>query len=460
MSAVEHPFQSAIEQVDGRTITFTLAPTRVTYANTLRRAIQTEVMTLGFRADMTETGTTSDVKVLKNTTPMSNEMVADRVGLLCLAMPKGVVDTWDKTSHLFKLHVKNESDTVRYITASDFQVLRIKPESEGGDGTEREQIPNTLFFHPDPVTLETCLLAVLKPQVTGQAPEEIHIEAYASLGKGREHTRFSPTSQCAYSYTRDTDEARIKELWVRWLAEQKKVMNPNDLEKDEVRKKMLEREFRSLEIQRCYKIGPDGEPNSFDFTVETLGTMSPYAIISRALRAMIVLCDAYANLDQGDLPPTVEIRPADARMKGFDFWFDGEDHTLGNLLQTYIDDNLMESGDCTFVGYKVPHPLRDEMVLRIGVNDGMEATARLIVAKAAKGCANMFADWAVGFESIAKDDLDLADERAKKVVRPAWEAHAEAKYVQRKGAKASSGSNAAMPSSGAAAAASTKTKAV
>lgn len=438
MNTVVHPFQSPIETIDGRTIGFTLAPTHVSYANTLRRAIQTEVLTLGFRADMTETGTTSDVKVLKNTTPMSNEMLADRVGLLCLVMPKGVVNEWDKNSHLFKLNVKNETNTLRLVTASDFQVLRIKPESEGGDGVEREQIPNTLFFHPDPVTLETCILAVLKPQLPGQAPEEVSIEAYASLGKGREHTRFNPTSQCAYSYSRDTDESRIKELWVRWLVEQKKVLNPNDLEKDEARKMMLEREFRSLEIQRCYKIGPDGEPNSFDFIIETLGTMSPYAIISRALRSLITLCDKYASLDSGDLPDTVEFRPADARMKGFDIWFDGEDHTLGNLLQTYIDDNLMDSGDCTFVGYKVPHPLREEMLLRIGINDLSEATARLVVAKAAKGCANMFADWAVAFDAKAAGDIDYVEERGKKEARAPWEAHAEAKYVQRKGSNAAS----------------------
>ena len=44
----------------------------------------------------------------------------------------------------------------------------------------------------------------------------------------------------------------------------------------------------------------------------------------------------------------------------------------------------------TYAGYSVPHPLRDEMVLRIGVEDGEEATARLAVAEAAKGCVDMF----------------------------------------------------------------------
>jgi DNA-directed RNA polymerase subunit L len=133
-------------------------------------------------------------------------------------------------------------------------------------------------------------------------------------------------------------------------------------------------------------------------------------------------------------------------MKGFDVWFDGEDHTLGNLLQTYIDDHLMDSGECTFVGYKVPHPLRDEMLLRIGVNDLSEATARLIIAKAAKGCANMFADWAVSFDAKAIGDIDFEGERGKKDPRGPWEAHAQAKYLERKGTKKSSGSNAAAAS--------------
>ena len=38
----------------------------------------------------------------------------------------------------------------------------------------------------------------------------------------------------------------------------------------------------------------------------------------------------------------------------------------------------------------MPHPLRDEMLLRIGVEDGEEATARQALAEAAKGCVDMF----------------------------------------------------------------------
>jgi DNA-directed RNA polymerase subunit L/DNA-directed RNA polymerase alpha subunit len=429
---------SNLKRVDRRTLSFQLNPARVTYANVLRRAIQTEVSVLAFRADMGETGDTADVKIFKNSTPMSNEMLADRIGLLPIAMPQGQ-QGWEKESVLFRLKVVNDTDEVRTVTAADFECLELRE----GD-TERTRIPNTKFFHPDPVTGDTCILAVLKPMIEGQEPEEIHLEAYASLGKGREHARFNPTSQASYGYTRDEDPARIKELWVTWLREQKKV-DPVDLNKDEKRKGMLEREFRSLEIYRCYKEDADGEPFSYDFVVETLGTMDIQTIVYQALLSTAQLAEKYAALDRGELPVNVEIRPADAQMKGFDVWFRGEEHTLGNMLQTWIDDNKImpiNSGGVFFIGYKVPHPLREEMVLRIGLDDESEQTARLTIAEAAKGCAEMFRQWAQDWLSVSEDiglmpvASNAAAASASAEPKTTWEAHADAKQPKQAKAKA------------------------
>ena len=408
-----------MKQVDERTVTFTMAPTSVSYANTVRRAVQTEVHVLGFRADMTEAGDTTDVKVFKNSTPMSNEMLADRIGLLPIAMPAG--DGWDKNKVLFRLKVVNDTDEVRTVTAADFECMEQRPDQE-----ERVRVPNTQFFHPDPFSGETCIIAVLKPMIEGQEPEEIHLEAYASLGRGKEHTRFNPTSQCAYGYTRDTDPEKNKQLFNTWLVNQKKV-DPKDLEADTTRKGMLEREFRSLEMYRCYLQDADGEPYSYDFTLETLGTMPVQTMVYQALLALASLADKYSSVDRGDLPENLEIRPADAKLRGYDLWFSGEDHTLGNMFQTWLDDNKVGrgkgEGDVTFAGYKVPHPLRDEMVLRIGVFDGKQETARLAVAEAAQACADMFRSWAVQWVG-ACEEIGLTT--LGKTKKP-WEAHAEAK---------------------------------
>ena len=434
MAALDDNVFQKLEQVDEKTLTFTMSPVSVTYANTLRRAVQTEVQTLGFRADMLEDGSTADVKVFKNTTPMSNEMLADRVGLLPIHMPGGAVAGWEKESVLFRLHVKNETDDVRLVTASDFECLKASADaaeaSEGGErGESRVRIPNTQFFHPNPVTGETCIIAVLKPMADGQEPEEIHLEAYATMGKGREHTRFNPVAQCAYSYTRDDDAGRIKEMWQRWLTQQKKV-DPKDLDKDPERKAVLEREFRSLEIYRCFKTDGNGEPFSYDFTVESVGVMEPNKIIFDALNSVASLCDKYAALDTGDLPESVDIRPADARMKGFDFWFQAEDHTLGNLLQTWLDDNRIGDSLISFAGYKVPHPLRDEMVLRIGIEDGSEKTARLAIAEAAKACADMFRGWSAQW-SGATASAGLKTPTFEGDAKTMWQGHAAAKASAR-----------------------------
>ena len=105
------------------------------------------------------------------------------------------------------------------------------------------------------------------------------------------------------------------------------------------------------------------------------------------------MCSQYMHLHMGDLPDDVIVSTSDSRMIGYDFLFQKHDHTLGNLLQTWLVEHHIEGNEepkVTYAGYAVPHPLRDEMVLRIGVADRSELTARLAIATAAKGCVTMF----------------------------------------------------------------------
>jgi DNA-directed RNA polymerase subunit L len=216
------------------------------------------------------------------------------------------------------------------------------------------------------------------------------------------------------------------------------------VEKDADRKKLLETEFRSLEINRCYKVDADGEPNSFDFTVETIGMMDTYQILLRAFTSVTALANKYAKVDR-TLPENLDIRPANVRMKAFDFIFSGEDHTLGNLIQTWLDDNKVgrgpAEGGVIFAGYNIPHPLRNEMVLRIATEDGKEATARQMLAQAAKGCADMFSSYASEFIAATSGRLgELAEPEtplAKGDVPTVWEAHKDVKGVEAAKAAAS-----------------------
>jgi DNA-directed RNA polymerase subunit L len=367
---------------DGRTYTFKMVNSHVTYANTLRRLILTGVETVAFRADMTSTGSTTDVSVKRNDTPMTNEMLADRIGLL----PIHVKDPqrWNNDEYQFTLKVDGDKDRVRYVTSSDFKIKSMNvPDEDDQKETSSEQ-----FFPRNPLTGQTCLIAALQPGV-GPNQQSIEIVAKATKGTGREHARFCPVSQCSYEYTLDTDPQRLDEMFVQWLAVAKKVVN---VDKASERYAELQREFNTMQRKRCFLLNAKGEPFSFDFTVESVGVLDVSYIVERACEVAENICLRYVNLDKGDLPDDISLSTADSRVIGYDFLFRGHDHTLGNLFQTWMVENLIETANptITYVGYSVPHPLRDEMVLRVGVENGKEASARGAVAAAAKGCQELF----------------------------------------------------------------------
>lgn len=379
------------QQVDPRTCTFKLKDSHVTYANTIRRLILTGVETVAFRSDMTSTGTTTDVTVLKNDTPMTNEMLADRIGLLPIYVTNP--NKWKSDNYRFSLKVEGDKERIRHVKSSDFVITDISQSAETSSSetveVESRIVPTEEFFPRNPITNDTCLIASLQPSI-GNKPQTVEIVAKASIGTGREHARFCPVSQCTYEYAPDDNPQRIQAMFIKWCDVAKKV---SGLDKASARYEELWREFNTMQIKRCFKVDSKGEPYEFDFTVESVGVLDVPYIVHRAIEVGRQICIRYSNLDKGKLPDEVTIAPADSRIVGFDFVFREQDHTLGNLLQTWLVQHHIE-GDAqptiTYAGYSVPHPLRDEMVLRIGVKNGDEAVARAAVAAACKGCIAMF----------------------------------------------------------------------
>jgi DNA-directed RNA polymerase II subunit RPB3 len=393
-------FSQLQRKEDGRTYTFTLLNSHVTYANTLRRLIMTGVETIAFRSDMTATGTTTDVVVKRNDTPMTNEMLADRIGLIPIHIKDPL--NWKADQYQFTLSVFGDKDKNVYVRSKDFKVhdMSILDESqENLDSTAENTLPTEQFFPSNRLTGDTCLIAMLTPGA-GAKQQAVEIVAKATKGTGREHARFIPISQCTYEYSLDNDPARISEMFMEWLHSAKMITT---IDKASDRYAELQREFNTMQIKRCFKVNERGEPFSFDFTVESAGVLDVDYIVNRACEVGENICLRYVNLDKGDIPDDISITTANSRIIGYDFLFRGHDHTLGNLLQTWMVEHLIEGGESptiTYVGYSVPHPLRDEMVIRVGVEDGKEATARLAIATAAKGCRELFKNLRIEWQKL------------------------------------------------------------
>jgi DNA-directed RNA polymerase subunit L len=352
----------------------------------------TMVKMVGFRSDPPGVVIeNSDIKILHNDShTQPNELLAHRLSLIPI---HGIdAETFDPDRYVFRLTIENTSPDPLDVTASDIQVFERR---KAADLTEDlVEIPSRTFFVPNPLTRDTSLITTMSGKRTNMTPT-LRVELHASVGFGREHARFIPTCQASYGYTLDVNTERRNAYFEKWLITHKNV-EPESLKQDETRRGDLDREFKTMQIQRIYKVDEKGEPNSFDFQIESIGTMAPRAIVERALLGLLNMCDLFVGLDNGDLPETITVTPAAAQLPGFDFLIQGQDHTFGNMAQTWLVDNHVEgeaTPRITYAGYKIPHPLKDEMLIRIGVEDGNELTARAALAATARGCKAMFQEW-------------------------------------------------------------------
>lgn len=411
---------------------FVFHDTNVTVANTLRRAILTQTPSVGFR---TEPYDKSDITISINTTPLVNEMVAHRIGMIPInADPL----TFNPDLFTFELDVENKSKEIRDVRAADFKIYMRDPRKPL---EEPVQIDTSTLFPPDPITGETVLITRLRPQWNPTAPNErIKLRARASVSTGAENIRWSPVCQSSYSYTLDTDEAHLQEVFLKWLERNKKIVNIADI--DPARLEELKTEFKTMEIQRCYLTDAAGNPNNFSFQVESVGIQSIPTIVHNALVSCEVLVKKYIDLDGGALPANIRIQEGDSRFPSIDFIFTNESHTLGNLLSTWLVDNkITYAADSviTYAGYKVPHPLRPEMFVRVGVKEGMDIdvrrqTARQAMAEACKELMKLFRILTHAWDTI----VGLASESAgtEETISPVVQAAAAANAAARTAAAA------------------------
>ena len=120
--------------------------------------------------------------------------------------------------------------------------------------------------------------------------------------------------------------------------------------------------------------------NRFDFTIESVGIITPSEIFRRACKKLVHKINHFnRNLDLAldSKESDIEIRESSGVMSGFDITIKNENHTLGFLLQTYI--NKLNQG--VFVGYMNPHPLQKEIKIRVNFNDDDINTVKTVFEK-------------------------------------------------------------------------------
>jgi DNA-directed RNA polymerase subunit L len=380
--------------------TFTLDGTSTTVANTLRRCILSETRSVGFRADLTNAADPGII-IRKNTSVIFNEMLAHRLTLLPLGVVR--IDEFEPSRYECVLKVRNDSADagIRHVTASDFRVL--------DGGVDIGDVAAQAMFPVDTITKQSSLIVSLRAQWnTEQPPEEVDLTAAPVIGRGRDHMGFCPVSQCSFENSLDTDPVRQEQFFTEWLGAFKKITDPTTVPPEVIAGHR--KEWSTMAIQRCFIVDERGEPSSFRFVVESVGIRPVKEIVAEGIKAVIDLVSPYTSAEKTMEELGMKAQPSDSRMNGIDVLFDGQEHTLGNLLQTLITDLYLNSGapdsPISFIGYKVRHPLHRVMTLRFGFStegDSAQkmAIARQVIAAAAEKAVSIFNGLASGWASLS-----------------------------------------------------------
>ena len=341
---------SNFDKSENDTIRFDVENCNSSFVNAIRRTIITDVQTVSFD---TEDYNNSDLKVIKNTSSLHNEFILHRMGMIPVNVEN--IDDFNPDMYKFTLEKSNKSQNVIDVTTNDIIVLNL--ETNEKEDTEK-------FFPKNPITGDHILIIKLKPNPNGDG-QQIHIEGKCSKKSGSSHIRYSPVSNVVFINKKDP-ELLNKEFnrYIYDLQEtQGKQFNESELKK-------LAKTFDIDNGERHFYMDENNDPNRFEFTIESVGVIKPHRILMQSMKSLSdKLKNTVIELEKAlsSTPSTIKIKESESVMKAFDVVIDGESHTLGHLLQSYINKKYKEQE--IFVGYMNPHPLQKEIFLRIKTDD-------------------------------------------------------------------------------------------
>lgn len=258
--------------------------------------------------------------------------------------------------------------------------------------------------------------------------ESLKCKLYLNLGNGDKHSRFSTVSPCTYSFvldntliekvldsklknntlvlTEDSLEEKIGDEYAKiqdfieerydnlinfklnkTLLEEKKTFLEDFKDLKHIttitnyisEKDKILNSFNKCDNQRYYKGKEEYElfKREYDFYIESNGFYEPMHILKKSFKLLksdlissceniIYLLNNLSNYPLVDNNITID--ESEKIENGIDILFNNSNHSIGNIISSYIYylyDNTM----IKYIGYKMIHPLKTEMIITIGFNN-------------------------------------------------------------------------------------------
>jgi len=327
-------------------------------SNSLRRIMKAEIPTVGFRIYPYEEST---LTIIKNETPIDNEMLSQRIGLIPIHVDARKFDVND---YLFIIEKENPSSKdFLEVSSQDFQIKKLSENKM----LSRDQVKK--IFPPDPLTNEYIIITLLKPwENMAHDKPKFHIEGKAVVSIQKEHALFSQTAAISCSHKVDPELAEKE--FQKYLEEKQKTDLADDIilaqfdpeYKAPARDYSPEKHrlnFDTLLRKRCYYRNENEDPYWFEMSIESVGILPPIIILDQAIEILgNKVIKFQMNLDNDHLENIIVKKGTLKMDNAYRIIIKDEDHTLGNLLQTHFYKYFIEEKDVLdHISYENPHPL-------------------------------------------------------------------------------------------------------
>ena len=333
--------------------------------NALRRTILSDIPYVAFRVIRTN----NDIVVESNKTSLHNEFILDRISLIPLSINP---ETYYKNEYLFKLNIKNDSSNpIKQVKSDSFNVYKMNDDIKGRNidirelenyhlvsEKEKQEILNPFeYTYNGKNNKEYCIITELRSNNLSSelyGEEELILYGTPSISTAKENAAWMCVSNSMQTFKIDPN--RLKSV----ISEKKIIQKDFD-----------EEEFIISEGERYYHLDDKLQPYYYNFSIEKVGYYDSKTIFIKGCEILIKRLKEFN--DQFDLINSPECRikllESDTIKGGQTIIVDGEDDTLGSIIQSHIVKNYIESdkedSPIMFCGYKRIHPLEERIMFTI-----------------------------------------------------------------------------------------------
>lgn len=344
----EKPRIDIISNIDDDELKFTLSGVNVSIANALRRIILSDIPIVVFRVSPSDK---NKCNIIANTCGLNNEIVKQR--LSCIPIHIKDVEEFPLNNYVVEVNVQNNTDTTMYVTTENF-VIKDKMTDKILSKEENRKI-----FPPNDFTGDFIDFVRLKPKPSEEIPGKlINLTCEFDIGTAKEDGAYNVVSTCSYGNTIDeaVQEAKLAQLKQQW----------KDAGKKESEIEFESTNWKLLEGKRFFK------KDSFDFIIQTIGIHTNVELLIIAAKIMINKLKNFNDIIDKD---ELEIKVADNTMKNcFDIILEGEDYTLGKVIEYYLFEMYYNISELNYCGFKMLHPHDTYSLIRVAFPSPVETS--------------------------------------------------------------------------------------